>query len=312
MEGNYFMNVHLLVDFMYLFYKYKFTIESNRIRRLTSTVECIADDGTVQVQQVDMSKVYYPLKEIEGFRREFEGEGHNVTMSICFDSPSIRKNINAEYKSNRVNKLTDDDFEKIAFIRELLDKAGYNVYYIEGYEADDIIANLLHLYRDNFDFNVVYTPDTDLAVHLSDKVGIMRYKAGKNYVPISVKNVQQYISQEFKCNIPPNGLLLYKVLCGDKSDAIKGLKGFGPVAFNTYIGYIKDKVDWTQMNDINYVRQVILDSNYFDEVALRQIDEALSMVRYMEIESLEAPVKVSTQETRASAYLPYQMKSLVE
>lgn len=392
------MKIHLIVDFMYLYYKYKFTIDSNRIRRLTADIPCVQPDGTTQLVKTDVSYLYYPLKEIEGFRKTFEKEGHDVTMSICFDAISMRKADNVEYKSNRTKKLGETDFSRISKIMELLDKAGHNIYKLTkkyglysnvpisniqaiviqssvyedlnkigllnkyegipintvehiinpidmwaignsgqiavigevqpdltnfivdiidtpyGYEADDIIANLIHNYGNDFDFNIIYTPDTDLLVHINNKVGINRYKPGKGYTAVGVNNFSAYCSEEFKCNIPYNGLLLYKILCGDKSDVIKGKKGFGPKSFDKLVEYLNDKVDWTKMS-IDYVENVVRQySDYFGSDGIEQILESLKLVKHYIIPPTELgyPYKKSTVALRSEAYLPMGMKSLIE
>ncbi|MCL4417393.1 MAG: hypothetical protein M1365_11965, partial [Actinobacteria bacterium] len=134
-----------------------------KIRRLTAPV--VINGETVEK---DVSQVYYSIKEIEGFRRNLEKQGYQVVVSVCFDMPSSRKDSDEnatdeqneaakQYKANRVKRLKDWDFENIQLAEQLLSDAGHNTYRIDGYEADDIIANLVDMYANNFDFTIIYT-----------------------------------------------------------------------------------------------------------------------------------------------------------
>ena len=202
------MNVHVLVDYSFLYYKYKFQLDSGRMRRLTCNMEW---EG--QVIDKDISQVYYSLREIEGFRRDWENKGHNVVVSVCFDMPSKRKientAVSEKYKSNRENKLGSDDFKNIQFAEKLLNQAGHNTYRVDGFEADDLITHIVKLYKDKFDATIIYTPDADLLVNICGNVAAMRYKSGKQYTLVTLSNFTDYLSIK---NIL-NGYLLWLHVC---------------------------------------------------------------------------------------------------
>ena len=136
------MKVHVIVDFMHIYYKYFYEMKAGKLRRLSSAVSW---NGTTI--EKDTSLIYYPLKDIEKFRKSFEADGHDVTVSVCFDCKSVRKEADTEeskeYKSNRTNKLSDEDKLDIEYIEKCLRKAGYNVYKVEGYEADDLVSYMV-------------------------------------------------------------------------------------------------------------------------------------------------------------------------
>ncbi len=308
------MKMHVIVDFMHLYYKYKYTIDSNRIKRLIAPVEWMDNQtGERAVKNTDVSYVYYPIKEIEGFRRQHEKEGFEVTLSVCFDSKSKRKESNEEYKSNRPNKLTDSDFQQINVIEELLRRAGYNIYKEPGFEADDLIATLVDKYANQFDCNLIYTSDTDMLAHVSDNVGVQRYKSGKNYTLVLKKNFAAYCSNEFNCNVLYNTIILYKVLCGDKSDDIKGVKGFGPAAFNRLIEAYKTKVNYETFSNPLAVKEFLMSiTEYLGSNSVATAIEALDMVGYMEHETIQFPTSISNADSRHMAYMPFGMKSLID
>ena len=308
------MKVHLVVDYSFLYYKYKFQLDSGKMRRLTQAMEWKG-----AVIEKDVSQIYYSLREIEGFRRDWEDKGHDVIVSVCFDMPSKRKQAEtaeaSKYKSNRGSKLTTEDFENIQFVQKLLDIAGYNTYRIDGYEADDIVSQLLDMYKNQFDYNVIYTPDADLLVNVCDNVGAMRYKSGKGYSGVTVENFSDYLGTELKCTMPYNALMLYKCTVGDKSDCIDGIKKFGPAAFNKLVAFLETAgINWSICGNYNNVK-IILDAcaKYFTEAQLKQAYESFELVKPEIIpdELLPFPVNHTSSEKRAEAYLPYNMKSLV-
>ena len=316
------MLVHAIVDYSFLYYKYKFQLDSGKMRHLTAPINW---KGTVI--EKDISQIYYSIKEIEGFRRKLEMAGHDVIVSVCFDMPSMRKQGDStpegdeaanKYKSNRVKRLNEDDFENIQFVQKLLSDAGYNTYRFEGFEADDIIAHLVNNYRDAFDYNVIYTPDADLLVHINTNVGACRYKAKRGYASVDINNFSEYLGEEMKCQMPYNALVLFKSTVGDKSDCIDGIKKFGPKAFDKLVDTLNASgLDWTTMRDWRQVEEVITrlgESGYFTPDQTTQALESLSLVRPMVFEEnvVQAPMKHSTRELREASYMPYGMKTLVD
>lgn len=315
------MIVHAIVDYSFLYYKYKFQLDSGKMRRLTTPI-----NWKGAVIEKDISQIYYSIKEIEGFRRKLEQAGHNVFVSVCFDMPSARKQVRDEageeatdkYKSNRVKRLSEDDFENIQFVEKLLAQAGYNTYRYENYEADDIVAHLIMNYKDAFDYNVIYTPDADMLVYVCNNVGASRYKALKGYTNVDINSFSAYLSQELKCNMPYNGLTLYKATVGDKSDCIDGIKKFGPKAFDKMVDYLDTLgIDWSTMGDWRQVEIVLNNlgsSGYLSIDQLNQALESLSLVRPMLFEPgvIPEPTKHSTREQREASYMQYGMKTLVD
>ena len=305
------MNIHLIIDFMYLYYKYKCTLETGRIKRLIINKESLTggiDEG------FDISLVYYPIKEIEGIRKKLEEQGNNVTISICFDAPATeRKEKDIEYKSNRdKNRLNELDFDGIAIVRELLSEVGYNVYF-EKAEADDLVYNLVRLYSKNFDKTIICTPDTDLLINVSNNVEVHRYKSRVGYTEVTKENYNEYCSKEFKCNIPYNGILLYKALCGDKSDKVSGIKGFGPKAFDKYLSNLVTcgKVDTDKLSNTEYIKSLLESTkDMFKDNQLEQALHSLDMVSPYEMDMAE-PKNIANRETRDKAYSKYEMYSLI-
>ncbi len=308
--------VHGIVDYSFLYYKYVFSLESGRMRRLST----IYDDGVV-AREKDISKIYYSMREIEGFRRGLENQNLDVTMSICFDMPSKRKATEKiegakGYKSNRAKKLNEEDFNDISLVMELLSEAGHNTYRLDGYEADDIVFHLINKYADEFDYNIIYTPDADLLVNIKDNVAVYRYKTRGGYSVVNRNNFEQYLSSEMKCRIPYNSLMLAKSTIGDKSDNIDGINRFGPKAFDKLVDHLESRgIDWCNYNNYENTLKLInsLDG-YLKEDQIIQAIESLSLVRPMIIadDMIKEPIKKSSRDLREKSYMKLDMKSLVD
>lgn len=310
------MKVHLIFDFQFLYYKYKFALDSGRMKRLSAPV----DVGGVRVEK-DISQVYYALREMEGIRKRLEYGGNDVTVSICFDSKSNRKDQGTSeskaYKANRENKLNSDDFDNIDLVRQMLTEAGYNTYKLEGIEADDIIYNLVSKYKDSFDYTMIVTCDLDIGVNIQGSVGLYRFKSTSGYSAIDEAHFNEVVDAELKCHVPYNAIMLYKCTVGDKSDNIAGIKRFGPSAFNKLVDYLGsfDDIDWNGLRTKEKVAE-ILDKcgGYFTDEQMTQAKESLELVAPILISSADVPfpAKKSSRELREEAYMKLNMQSLVE
>lgn len=306
------MKIHVIIDFMHIYYKYYFQLKAGRMKRLSAGINW---NGTVI--EKDTTLIYYPLRDIEGIRKGLEELSHEVTMSICFDSPSLRKELDTssskEYKSGRKG-LQEEDFKNIEFIQKLLDEAGHNTYKKEGYEADDIINNLAHTYSDKFDYTVIYTNDKDLFVNISDKVGVMRFKQQQGYTQVDKNNYSEYLEEEYGVYVPYNAIGLFLSTVGDSADKIKGISKFGPKAFSKLLKNVeeKHKIDWESCGDYSKAEEILkIFGEFLTPEQYKQAIDAFVLVSNIEIiDELQEPVNQSNQELREKAYLPYKMSSL--
>lgn len=308
------MKLHIIVDFMHIYYKYYFQLREGKIKRLSAPIDW---NGTVI--EKDTTLIYYPLRDIEGIRKSLENIGHNVTMSICFDMKSHRKDEDvvggAEYKAGRQKVLTDDDHKNIDFIYKLLEQAGHNTYKIEGYEADDLVNYLVRNYSKDFEYTIIYTNDKDLLVNISDNVGAMRFKQYKGYTQVDKNNYEQYLENEFGVFIPYNAIGLFLSTAGDSADHIKGINKFGKVAFKKLITKVaaKNDIDWSKCGDYNELAKVVaMCEEFLTPEQFEELKISFALVSNLEvIENVEAPTRISTQELREKAYMPYKMISLI-
>ena len=308
------LRYHVVVDFSYLYYKYFFRLKKAEeghgyMSRLSTEV-----DG----RTVDTTYLYYIGKEIESFRHKILDNIPNseVVVSLCFDSKSERKEEDADYKANRHSALATEDFDNLIKLREFFEELGFNTYKEEGKEADDLVYSVVNKYKDNFDYTVIYTPDKDVMINIDAKVGVMRSNTFKDtYDYVNLNNYEKYLSEKFKCRVPYNSVLLYLTMVGDTVDGISGIKGFGPKAFDKFVGYLSSiDYDFTKLNKADEVERVL---HKYKEVysgknvdALEQALNSLRMAEYRVVEVSE-PIKKDTDEMRNAVYNKYNMKSLV-
>ena len=308
--------IHNIVDYSPLYYKYMFQMKAGRMRKLN--VEVDTPNGK---EELDISIIYYTIKEIEGFRRKLEKMGYEVITSVCFDMPSKRKEKALEttgqaYKGGRKNKLGEDDFKKIDIAKELLEKAGHNVYMEEGYEADDLIEHLTKQYKDEFYGTIIYTNDKDMLTNIDDFVTVRRYKTNNGWTTVNKENYEQYVSKEMKCRVPYNALGLFLATVGDKSDNIPGIFRFGPKAFDTLIDTLDEKYDinWEECGDYDKLKEVFsLCQEVLTPEQFEQARDSFNLVKPIKLDiEVPKPKSKSTKEKRESSYMKYNMKSIIE
>jgi len=185
------MKLHVIIDFMHIYYRYMFMMRSGRMKRLSTDVTDY--DGNVMERDVDISVMYYAFKEIDRIRKDamLWGAAPESIISVCFDAKSDRKKENGEYKSTRVNKLTVEDLSLIERMKLVLKNCGYNVYFEEGMEADDLIASLCKIYKSEFDKTLIYTNDADIAANVCEEVDMYKYKQKQGYTRITKDNLHK-------------------------------------------------------------------------------------------------------------------------
>lgn len=159
------------------------------------------------------------------FRKNFEKLGTQAlsilfNQSLSFD-PNVkiiwiwdgengagrRRSIYPLYKGERTNQPTDDFHMTTRWFKQLLRHSNCLQLEVPGYEADDVIATLA---RDSSDNIVIDSNDADFLALVNERVKVQR-------------DPLEGVEAQF--------IRLYKTLVGDKSDNIKGVKGFGEKAW---------------------------------------------------------------------------------
>ena len=307
---------HVIYDVYYMYYRYKFLLDSDKLRKLSTDVPQDFLEIYNKLREmhgmeksdstIDVSYVYYPLRGIEVELSKYLNTEDEVAISICFDSKTERHTEGHDYKSNRAGKLSAIDHFNIDFMEMILRMVGYNVCKQPGYEADDLIFSLVHLYKKDFDKTVIFTPDADVLVNIDDNVSVFRYKTFEHkHIEFNKDTFEELMSKEYKCRMPYNSIVLYKCLCGDKSDTISGVKGFGPKSFDKLITRLEEQgEDFTKLLDYERVAQIITENTDIicSKVgsSITQAMEALELVKNYLCENMEKPPILNKETIRAN------------
>jgi len=154
---------------------------------------------------------------------------------VVFDGPGSsnnRKNIIPEYKSARnITRVTkhelfdnleeedDSKVDQIVRIIQYLTTLPVKTICLSRVEADDVIAYLSStLPTKPEDRAFIVSSDKDYLQLITEKVIVYRPIEKEYYTTDTVKE---------KFNVNPHNFLLYKLLMGDNSDGITGIKGLG-------------------------------------------------------------------------------------
>jgi hypothetical protein len=153
-----------------------------------------------------------------GLRRRYEMSTQGMHI-YCWDGRNHnarRRDIYPAYKMNR-EPMAEDRFAQIGVFREALQHSPCYQVECDGWEADDVIAALVHRFASRKDpiKVTVYTNDLD-------------YWQLMQYSNVTIDGIKP----SGVPNCAPHHIPLYKALVGDKSDNIIGVKGFGPKSWN--------------------------------------------------------------------------------
>jgi len=178
-----------------------------------------------------------PVGGLTGFLRSLAyaiREVNPTRVIVVYDGQGgsqRRRKIHPDYKANRTpgKRITrwdafkdaraEKDAMKIQFSRliEYLDFLPINVISIDKIEADDTIAYIAHTLLDE-DVTIL-SADQDFLQLVDERITVWSPTKKKFYTPRMV---------EADYGVPAHNFLMYKVLMGDKSDNIEGVKGLGP------------------------------------------------------------------------------------
>ena len=177
---------------------------------------------------------------------------------VCWDgsnSGSLRWKIYSDYKSNRGKNYSsydsyiarytkkvlskngdesngDDDYFlfQMRILQSILEELFVRQYMFDDVEGDDLIAYCCNHISEN-EYIVIVSEDRDLCQLISERVCV--------YIPSKKTSVSQ--KNDVKVlGVPYYNIVLRKIICGDKSDNIKGVKGMGEKTLELYYPQIKE------------------------------------------------------------------------
>ena len=151
-----------------------------------------------------------------------------VEMGVVFDAKgkTFRNEIYAEYKATRP-PMPDDLRTQIAPLHEMIRAMGLPLISVSGVEADDVIGTLAKQATEAKRKVVISTSDKDLAQLVNDYVTLIDTMSNKTY---DIDGVVE------KFGVPPERIIDYLALVGDKSDNIPGVNKCGPKTAVKWLG----------------------------------------------------------------------------
>lgn len=158
---------------------------------------------------------------------------NNATEKTDYDKyiENFQKAVYASKKKKSEKEIEDELFESQKYIiQTMLEELCVRQYEFENVEGDDLIANYVKNRKDN-EKVVIFSSDRDLTQLISENVCV--------YSPIK-KDIIKDTDTIKELGITHENIVLEKILCGDVSDNIKGVKGVGQ---QTLIKYFPEIVD---------------------------------------------------------------------
>ncbi len=141
-------------------------------------------------------------------------------FTLVFDAKgkTFRDELYSEYKANRppMPEELRSQFEPMI---EVLDAMGLPIVIMDGVEADDVIGTLCVEARKQGMKTVVSTGDKDLAQLVNEQVTLINTMSNTK---MDIEGVKE------KFGVPPELIIDYLSLIGDKSDNIPGVEKVGP------------------------------------------------------------------------------------
>lgn len=141
-------------------------------------------------------------------------------FAVVFDAKgkTFRHELYTLYKANRP-PMPDELQRQIQPLHELIRAMGLPLLQVPGVEADDVIGTLAHQAINQRLSVLISTGDKDLAQLVSESVTLVNTMDNSRLDRAGV---------EKKFNVPPERIIDYLALVGDKVDNIPGVPGVGP------------------------------------------------------------------------------------
>lgn len=180
----------------------------------------------------------------------------DADLVYCIDSvPTVKRNLHAEvfgnaegYKGNRPKKPLGVTIQK-AMAKEVLDLCGLQTVCYDDYEADDLIASIVHEYRDSYDKIFIHSTDSDLYHLICDNVECVPLLHKGKYV-----NLSNYVeSVNAKYYVQYNTITIHKLCYGEHGDNIPAIDDGMARRITEYIS----SNDYHLLGDNRFLRELV-------------------------------------------------------
>ncbi|ELP5730653.1 DNA polymerase I [Vibrio vulnificus] len=171
--------------------------------------------GTMSNGDIPTNAVYGVVNMLRSMMRQFASD----RIAVVFDAKgkTFRDDMYPEYKANRP-PMPDDLRCQIEPLHQVIKAMGLPLIVIEGVEADDVIGTLAYQASQQGMPVLISTGDKDMAQLVDDNITLI------NTMTNVVMDREGVIE---KFGIPPEMIIDYLALMGDKVDNIPGVPGVG-------------------------------------------------------------------------------------
>ena len=151
----------------------------------------------------------------------FDGKGGSQRRRKLFPQYKEKRKVN--HRFNRTNDFASKDDERQSIMMQItrliqyLDALPLTTMMIENIEADDTMAYLAKNVLKSSDV-ILMSTDKDFIQLVNDRISVWSPTKKKLYTP-------EVVLDEY--DIPAHNFVMYRVIDGDKSDCIPGIKGWG-------------------------------------------------------------------------------------
>ncbi|MBL4638057.1 MAG: DNA polymerase I [Proteobacteria bacterium] len=159
------------------------------------------------------------VRGVTAMLRRLKKDYPNSNITVIFDAKgkTFRDDIYSEYKAQRP-PMPDDLRAQIQPIHDIVRAMGFPLLSIEGVEADDVIGTLARQATEKGIDIVISTGDKDMAQLVNKHVTLV------NTMTETVMDIE---GVKDKFGLPPELIIDYLALMGDKVDNIPGVPGVG-------------------------------------------------------------------------------------
>lgn len=163
----------------------------------------------------DTGAIYGVINMLKSLIKQY----HPTHMAVVFDAKgkTFRDDIYKEYKANRP-PMPEELASQIAPLHEIIKAMGLPIIVESGVEADDVIGTLAHIATEKGIDTLISTGDKDMAQLVNQHVTLINTMTNQI---MDVEGVKE------KFGIPPELIIDFLALKGDKVDNIPGVPGVG-------------------------------------------------------------------------------------
>ena len=182
------------------------------------------------------------------------------------------KKVQDYHRKNKIGvrrgETDDENFQRQRLIlQEILDELFVRQYMYENVEGDDLIAYYCQNKKKN-DYIVIVSEDRDISQLIRDDICL--------YIP-SIKTFVSPQNDKKILGMPYYNIVLKKIICGDASDNIKGIKGIGEKTLETYYPAIKEeKADLEGF--LTSCRQILQERKENKKKPLKCLENAINQI----------------------------------